>query len=422
MPGPVRVRTLVGMERPLPATDAPPAGRGRRGILAPAVRLDRWLQVVLVGLVLTSAVRYAGRHELDVKGLLVLGGAALLLAVYVARPLLPQRSWWPTAWLVVVLLLWVALTLAAPSFAWTAVPLAFAALEVLAFPYALSVVVLMTVVVSSGWLRIADGFDPTVVAGPIGMALVTVLAYRALEQESRAQQRLLDELGAAQEDLAVAQHRSGALAERTRLSREIHDSVGQGLSSINLLLNAAEQDWDRRPDLARSHVRTAASSARSGLDEVRRVVRDLAPADLEGADPVDALPAALARVAAQAAPSTEVEVEVRVHGAPTAVPVDVATAIVRTARGALANVVEHAAARHAVLSLTYNPDEVFLDVRDDGVGIDPRRRRTAGLRGRGLRGIADRAEGLGGRATVETAPGEGTTVSVSFPLDGDGRA
>lgn len=428
MPAAPVVRTLVAMDRPLPATDepdepdapdAPPVGRGRRGILAPAVRLDRWLRVVLVGLVLTSAVRYAGRHELDAKGLLVLGGAALLVAAYLARPLLADRSWWPTGWLAVVTLLWAALTLTAPSFAWTAVPLAFAALAVLAFPYALTVVVLMTVVVSVGWLRITDGFDPTLVAGPVGMALVTVLAYRALEQESRTQQRLLDELVAAHEDLAAAQHRSGALAERTRLSREIHDSVGQGLSSINLLLNAAEQDWDRRPDLARSHVRTAAGSARSGLDEVRRVVRDLAPAELEGRDPVDALPSALSRIAAQA--GAPLQVEVRVHGAPTAVPQDVATALVRTARGALANVVEHAAARHAVISLTYHPDEVFLDVRDDGTGIDPRRRRAGGVRGHGLNGIADRAASLGGRAAVESAPGEGTTVSVAFPLDGGGR-
>jgi signal transduction histidine kinase len=408
------------MERAHRAADAPPGGRGRRGILASAGRLDHWLQIVLVGLVLTSAVRYAGRHELDVGGLLVLGGAAFLVMVYVARPLLRERSWWPTAWVGIVTLVWTALTLVAPSFAWTAVPLAFAALEVLAFPYALAVVVLMTVVVSSAWLRITDGLDPTVVAGPIGIALVTVLAYRTLEQESLTRQRLLDELVAAHEDLAAAQHRSGALAERTRLSREIHDSVGQGLSSINLLLNAAEQDWDRRPDVARSHVRTAASAARSGLDEVRRVVRNLAPAELEGHDPVDALPAALSRIAAQVGPP--IAVQVRVHGAPTALPEGVATAIVRTTRGALANVTEHAAARHAVVSLTYHPDEVLLDVRDDGTGIDPRRGRTAGLRGRGLRGIADRAESLGGRATVESEPGEGTTVSVAFPLDGGDRA
>jgi signal transduction histidine kinase len=420
MSGASLVRTLVGMERAHPATDAPPGGRGRRGILAPATRLDRWLDIVLVGLVLTSALRYAGRHDLDVKGLLVLGGAALFVVLYLARPLLPDRSWWPTVWVAILVVVWMALTLAAPSFAWTAVPLAFAALEVLAFPYALAVVVLMTVVVSTGWLRITDGFDPTLVAGPIGIALVTVFAYRTLEQESLTRQRLLDELVAAHEDLAAAQHRSGALAERTRLSREIHDSVGQGLSSINLLLNAAEQDWDRRPDVARSHVRTAAGSARSGLDEVRRVVRNLAPVEIDGQDAVDALPAALSRIAAQTGSSTAVEV--RVHGAPTSVPEDVATAIVRTTRGALANVTEHAAARHAVISLTYNSDEVLLDVRDDGTGMDPRRSRAAGLRGRGLRGIAERAESLGGRATVESAPGEGTTVSVAFPLDGAGRA
>ena len=90
MSGASLVRTLVGMERAHPATDAPPGGRGRRGILAPATRLDRWLDIVLVGLVLTSALRYAGRHDLDVKGLLVLGGAALFVAV-VPRPAAPAR-------------------------------------------------------------------------------------------------------------------------------------------------------------------------------------------------------------------------------------------------------------------------------------------------------------------------------------------
>lgn len=388
-----------------------------RGVLAPAVRLERWLRIVLVTLVVTSALRYAGRHGLDARGLLVLAGAACLVGVYVARPLVRARPGGARVWLGVVLLVWATLTLAAPSFAWTAVPLAFAAMEVLAFPQAVSVVVLMTGVVTVGWLRIIDGFDPTVVAGPVGIALLTVLAYRALEQESLTRQRLLDDLLAAQEDLAAAQHRSGALAERTRLSREIHDSVGQALSSINLLLNAAEQDWDPRPDQARSHMRTAAGSARAGLDEVRRVVRDLAPAELEGQDPVDAVPAELSRLAARVGPP--VTAHVRVHGTPTSLASDLASAIIRTTRGALANVLEHSAASQVVISLTYHPDEVLLDVRDDGVGFDPARRRAPGSRGRGLSGIISRAEDLGGRALVESAPGEGTTVSVAFPT---GRA
>lgn len=407
-------RRLAAMGSPGNAADLAPPRVGSHGILASAARLDLWLHIVLVVLVLASALRYVSRHGLGVAGILVLAGAVFLIAVYAARPLVRGRFWWPTAWVSLATVVWVGLTVAAPSFAWTAVPLAFAALEVLAFRYSVGLVVLLTGVVSLSWLRITEGFDPTVVAGPACIALVTVLAYRTLERQSRTRQRLLDDLVEAQDDLAAVQRRSGALAERTRLSREIHDSVGQGLSSINLLLNAAEQDWDRRPEVARSHVRLAAASARSGLDEVRRVVRDLAPAELDVHDLASALPAALERLAAQG--ELAIAVRVHVHGAPTAVPPALASAILRTARGALANVAEHSKASNCVVSLTYNPDEVLLDVRDDGTGFDPRRTRTAGLRGRGLGGITARAESLGGRATIESAPGEGTTVSVAFPL------
>lgn len=400
---------------PAPGTDRSVSSRrGSRGILGSAVRLDRWLHVVLVLLVLSSAVRYVSRHPLDVPGGLVVTGSVGLVAVYLARPLGRDRAWWPTVWLAIVTCAWVGLTVAAPSFAWTAVPLAFAALEVLAFGYAVGLVVLMTAVATLSWLRIVEDFDPTVIAGPLGIALVTVLAYRALEQESIIRQRLLDELVDAQDGLAAAERRSGALAERTRLSREIHDSIGQGLTSINLLLNAAEQDWDSRLGAARSHVRTAARTARRELDEVRRVVRDLAPADIAGQAAAGALPAALERVAAQTGEA--IAVRVRVHGTPAPVPDDLASAIVRTARGAMANVIEHSGAERAVISLTYHADEVLLDVRDDGRGFDPGRTPRSGLRGRGLAGIAERAATFGGRVVVESAPGDGTTVSVALPL------
>jgi signal transduction histidine kinase len=313
-----------------------------------------------------------------------------------------------------MVMLWAALTLVAPSFAWCAVPVAFAVLRVLPFGWAVATVVAMTVVVTGAWLRITDGVDPAQVAGPIAVALVTVLAYRALDLESRARQDLLDRLVEAQADLGEEQQRTGALAERTRLSREIHDSVGQGLSSINLLLQAAEQVWDTHPAAAREHVRTAASTARYGLDEVRLVVRDLAPDDLAVDGTASALPAALRRAAEQAAPG--MHVEVRLDGAPVPVPAEVAAALVRTARGALANVVEHAAARRVATTLTYQVDEVVLDVRDDGRGFDPGQVLPRGSRGRGLAGIRERATALGGHADIESTPGEGTTVSVRFPL------
>lgn len=385
---------------------------GVRGILAPAVRLDRWLLVILVILLVTGAARYVARHDLDATGIAVLAGALVLGLAYATRELLAGRSWWPTLWVIGMVVAWGALTAAAPSFAWSGVPVAFAVLQVLSFPWAAATVALMIVLLTAAWQRITDGFDPVQVAGPIGVGLVTVLAYRALDLESRARQELLDELVEAQAELAEEQHRTGALAERTRLSSEIHDSVGQGLSSINLLLQAAERAWDAQPAIARAHLGTAAATARDGLDEVRRVVRDLAPADLAADATGMALPAALRRAAEQTAPG--MRVEARVDGEPVAVPAEVAAALVRTARGALANVREHAGAGRVVLTLTYHLDEVVLDVRDDGRGFDPTHVRASGIRGRGLAGIRARAEALGGRAEVESAPGEGTTVSVRF--------
>lgn len=384
------------------------------GILARVARLDRWLDVVLVGLVVVCALRFVARHGFDGSGKVVLVGALALILVYTGRPLVRGRSWWPTAWVVLVMALWMVLTLMAPSFAWTAVPVAFAVLQVLPFSLAACLVAVMSVAVSVGWLRIADSFDPTVVAGPLGIALVTVIAFRALERESLARQRLLDDLTDAQEDLSVAQWHAGALTERSRLSREIHDSVAQDLSSINLLLNAAERDWGRTPDSALRNVRSAAATARVGIDEIRRVVRDLAPAGLEGASS-EALPAMVRRVVEQA--GLGIAADVRVHGHPVPMRSEVSGALVRTLRGALANVAEHAQARRVVVSLTYLDDEILMDVMDDGRGFTMERRGNGGDRGRGLRGMRHRVEGLAGRMTVETTPNEGTMVSVALPLE-----
>jgi signal transduction histidine kinase len=280
------------------------------------------------------------------------------------------------------------------------------------------VIAFMTASVVVAWTVMQGDLDLTVVTGPIAVAWLAVVAYRALEREAASRQVLVDELQEAQGNLAEAQHRAGVLAERARLSREIHDSVAQTLSSINLLLQAAEQSWNNRPEAARDQVTQAASAARDGLDEVRRVVRDLAPPELGATGSAPALVATLRRSCERAVRGTDVRVDVHVDGTPVDVPPEVATALLRTSRGALANVVEHAGARTATVSLTYQPDVVSLDVRDDGAGFDPRRRTAAGPRGRGLAGIRDRAEQFGGTLTVETAPGEGTALAFTIPLGG----
>jgi signal transduction histidine kinase len=402
----------------------PERRRGVRGILADISRLDVWLDVVLVVLTLASAARYVDGHGFGDRAPAVLGGATVLLACYAVRP--RSGRWtpgpWPWIWCLTLVAIWFGLVVLAPSFAWLAVPLSFVALRVLPFAAAGAVIAFMTAGVVVAWTLMQGDVDLTVVTGPISVAWLAVVAYRALERESASRQDLVNELQEAQGNLAEAQHRAGVLAERARLSREIHDSVAQALSSINLLLQAAERSWTSRPDAARDHVAQAASTARDGLDEVRRVVRNLAPPELGATGSAPALVATLRRTCERAVHGTGVRADVHVDGTPVDVPVEVATALLRTARGALANVVEHAAARTATVSLTYQPDLVSLDVRDDGSGFDPRRATASGTRGRGLPGIRDRAEQFGGTLTVETAPGEGTALAFTIPLGSpDGR-
>jgi signal transduction histidine kinase len=312
------------------------------------------------------------------------------------------------------------LVLVAPSFGWCAVALAFAALRVLPYRLAVAVVVGLVTVVSLSWLRLTDR-DPTVVVGPVCLAVLAVGAYRALERDAAAQLAVLEDLRRTQDELAVAQRREGALAERHRLSREIHDSVAQDLSSIVLLLQATEQDWAGRPETAREHVRRAAASARDGLTEVRRVVHDLGPESARGQSVQQALQA----LAEETTSRSGLPVLVRVSGSVAPLPPEIETALLRTARGALANVVEHAAASQAVLTLTFLDDSVSLDVCDDGRGLPRERRPRAadtGPRGLGLWAIRDRVDGLGGQLVVESSPGSGTALAVTLPLSAGARA
>jgi signal transduction histidine kinase len=394
-----------------------PQRGGVRGILADVTRLEALLHLSLIVLAVASAVRYVDGHGLGDDAAWVLGGAALLLVLYAVYPLsgLSRTSWGPPAWCLALVVVWLVLVVLAPSFAWLAVPLAFVALRVLRFGYACLVLAGMVTAVVVSWTRMQGELDLTIVTGPVCIAVLAVAAYRALEQAATTRQQLLDELEEAQGDLLDAQHRAGVIAERARLSREIHDGVAQSLSSINLLLQAAEQDWIDRPAAAREHVGQAALTARDALDDVRRVVRDLAPAEL-AVDTGAGLVGALEQTCERLARGTGIAVDVRVHGDVAPLPPEVAAALLRSARGALANVIEHSGAQAATVTLTYQPDVVLLDVRDDGHGFDPTRVGGAGDRGHGLAGIRSRLERLGGALVIESGVGEGTVLGVSAPL------
>ncbi|MET9606420.1 sensor histidine kinase [Streptomyces sp. NPDC006512] len=315
-------------------------------------------------------------------------------------------------WLGLVVATWVVLVLLAPSFAWCAVPLFFTALRTLPPRAAIVLVALLTVFVVAAQLRLSTDFDPNLFLAPPAIAALATAVFVHMERQAQAQRALIDDLIRTRRELAATERREGTLAERQRLSMEIHDTLAQHLSSQQMLLQAADRTWDSHPDTARAHVRTATGIAARGLAEARRLVHDLAPPELEnGAGLADALRALDA--------GPDITVRFHLEGAPAPLPDRAESALLRIAQGALSNIREHSGARTAALTLSFLGDQVVLDIADDGDGFtEPR---SAGPdRGHGLPAIRARVRQLGGTLTIESTPGEGTVLSASIPLEPTG--
>ncbi len=352
----------------------------------------RWLAAVMHSafllLVLASAVRFLTRHEGTPLEPWVIGFTAALVVAYGAGLLAGRHL----LWLTVVLALWIVLVVLAPSFAWSAIPLLVTGLRTLPTGQALALVGVITALVVVSQNRLADGFDPNLTIVPIAIAAVTAAVITFMRRQA--------------ERLRESERRAGVLAERHRVSRELHDALAQGLSSQAMLLQAADQAWDR-PELAREHLRAAQRVGAGNLSEARRLVQDLAPADLAGATLEEALRAVAGRAG--------LPVAVRIDGDERPLPERVQSTVVRIAQGALANAREHADAGSVVLTLTYLDDQVVLDVADDGRGFAERA--PEGDRGHGLPAMRVRAQQLGGKLTVESEPGQGTVVSAAIPVE-----
>ncbi|WP_031479847.1 sensor histidine kinase [Streptomyces bicolor] len=385
----------------------------------------RWLGVVMhtaFFLLLGGALaRFVLRHPGEPRTPWIIALCVVLAVLQLLGPRTGDAGSRPTrrhsAWLALVVVVWMVLVVLAPSFAWCAVPLFYTGLRTLPARAALVLVVVLTAFVVAAQLELAGRFDPNLVLAPPAVAALATAVFLQMERHTARQRVLIDDLIRTRHELAASERREGTLAERQRLSMEIHDTLAQGLSSQQMLLQAADRVWDSEPDKARAHVRTAASVAAHNLAEARRFVHDLAPADLARGGGLDQALRALA------ARESGAEFTVRVHidddGRLPQLPDRVQSALLRIAQGALANVREHAAATHAAVTLTLLDDEVVLDATDDGHGFDP-----AGLpdspgaeRGHGLPAMRARLRALGGSLTVDSAPGEGTVLSAAVPLE-----
>ncbi|MBO0686232.1 MAG: sensor histidine kinase, partial [Candidatus Dormibacteraeota bacterium] len=220
------------------------------------------------------------------------------------------------------------------------------------------------------------------------------------------------ELSRTRTDLAAAERRAGMLGERQRIAGDIHDTLTQGLASVVMLLEAAQASYRAgMPDTGR-RIEEAASTAREGLREVRRLVWDLRPEALERGS----LGEALTQLAAQLEEHSGTVARTVVTGRVRTLAPELEMTLLRAAQEALANVRRHAQAREVTVTLSYIEDEVALDVQDDGRGFDPTRpaaTRPGG--GLGLTAMRERVEALGGSLAIESAPGQGATVAVQLP-------
>ncbi|MDH6228447.1 sensor histidine kinase [Streptomyces sp. MJP52] len=396
-----------------PSGSPEPAGDPDARWLGPVVHLAFY---ALLG---GSLARYLMRHPLGPGETGVIVAAALLALLYALGPVAgPARgrdrsASRPLTWLVAVVAAWSVLTLLAPSFAWCAAPLLILALRSLPAAAAVPLACLLTVLVVVSLQRLSDGLDPAVLVTPPAVAALMTGVFLHMERQADRRRALIEDLVRTRRDLAATERREGALAERERLSMEIHDTLAQGLSSQKMLLQAAERVWTTDPAAAREHVREAARAVGRDLAEARRFVHDLAPADLADGG---SLSAALRRLAERET-ADGLTVRHHVEGVPLPLPDRGEAALLRIAQGALANVRRHAGAGRAAVTLSYLDDQVVLDVADDGRGFDPGALPAPGREGgHGLPAMRARVAQLGGTLTVESAPGEGTVLTASIPL------
>ncbi|WP_284438047.1 sensor histidine kinase [Streptomyces sp. TUS-ST3] len=275
--------------------------------------------------------------------------------------------------------------------------------------WALTAVAVINVVPVVGWALVWWPSDQDVFYNGL-FAVVTLVfsvavgsyVVRIIEQ-SQERAALIAELDSSRHEVARLSAAHGALAERERMAREIHDTLAQGFTSLLMLVQAVEAELDHDVPQARRHLALMDETARLNLAEARALVADGTPADLDGSS----LPDALGRLAARHSAKLDVAGPVR------PLPAGPEVVALRSCQEALTNCRKHAGSSVTVgIGLAYGDESLTLSVRDDGRGFDPGTVHD----GYGLAGLRARAAEAGGTVRVDSVPGGGTTVTVRLPV------
>lgn len=211
------------------------------------------------------------------------------------------------------------------------------------------------------------------------------------------------------QNLLQARQELATLEERSRLARDLHDSVKQQVFAATMTLGTAESLWERDPEAARQKVAQALALCRQAQRELSGLIYELRPVALEAKGLATALREYVARWSRQ----TGIETSVTVQGERILAP-EVEQALFRVAQEALANAARHSEARRVEVALSYPRDAVLLELVDDGRGFVPP---PAPGWGMGLRSMRERLEALGGDLTVESELGQGTCVAAHCEIE-----
>ncbi|MEA2002426.1 MAG: sensor histidine kinase [Actinomycetota bacterium] len=233
-----------------------------------------------------------------------------------------------------------------------------------------------------------------------------------ISEIAEARREALERLETAMEEnaglhaqLVNQAHEAGIQDERQRMAREIHDTIAQGLTGVITQLEAVHQSWNDESEVRR-RLETASELARESLAEARRSVQAIRPTPLDESR----LPEALVSVASRWSETTGVPVQVHTTGNRSPLHPEVEVTLLRAAQEGLANVAKHAKASRVGVTLSFMDRSVTLDIRDDGVGFDPGK--ATREESYGLDAMRQRVEHVDGVMNIESAPGEGTSVSV----------
>jgi len=247
------------------------------------------------------------------------------------------------------------------------------------------------------------------IRGFIGIQHRQQCAYRA-DQIELAQALAHHVMMAAHgQDLIEQQREAAILKERTRMARDIHDTLAQGFTGVIVQMEAAEEALlEEDSEHAIGHVQRARELARESLREARRSVHALRPQALEKAPFADALEAIIKNTAA----GTALRTEFRITGKPRELAPLVEENLLHIGQEALTNSLKHAHATKFQAQLSFNPDAVYLELQDNGDGFNVGNSNGGGF---GLIGMKERAEQIGATVDVSSKPGAGTSIVAVSP-------